>query len=63
MSVLVATAMPRVTRPNAHSLHERIGAGVVSRKSIMSDGVLLVAFIVAWLVLQLWLLPRLGVST
>lgn len=29
----------------------------------MSDGLLLVAFIIAWLVLQLWLLPRLGVST
>ena len=29
----------------------------------MNETILLLAFVAAWLVLQLWLLPRLGVPT
>jgi hypothetical protein len=29
----------------------------------MTDSILVVAFIAFWITLQLWLLPRLGVST
>jgi hypothetical protein len=29
----------------------------------MSDALLMIGFLVAWIVLQTWLLPRLGVST
>jgi len=35
----------------------------LERKKSMSEIVLLIAFLAAWIVLNRWILPRLGVAT
>jgi len=39
------------------------GVQVVERKKSMSEILILIAFVAGWIILNRWLLPRLGVPT